>query len=213
MKRWLTGLFVLMIGIASVVAKENINGETVNSEVVDAEIKPFLEKPFVKVNFKKTRQLKILSRPFVTHGNIVFIPNKGLVWHTTKPIQDILLIGYNGVSQLKTPQDEPVKIDNPVIESASHVFISIFSLELDRIKASFDLKKLNPENGLTRYQLQAKDENIRKVIGRIIISGKDRVEHIFIEEHSGDTTQVDLTDHKNEKSVLTDVDNRLLGMM
>ena len=135
------------------------------------------------------------------------------MWPTEKPIEDILLIGYNEVSQLKTVDAEPVKIDNPVIESASNVFISIFSLELEKIKASFDIQKLATTNGLIRYQLQAKDENIRKVIGRIVISGKDRVEHIFIEEHSGDTTQVDLSGHQSAKSVLTDVDNRLLGMM
>jgi len=183
------------------------------AETNDDEIKRLLAKPFVKADFVKTRKLKILSRPFITSGKILFLPEKGLVWHTTKPIEDILLIGHKGVSQLKNLDSAPVKIDNPVIESASNVFITIFSLDLEKIKSIFTLKRLANENNKQVYFLEAKDENIRKIIGRIEISGKERVEQIYIEEVSGDSTLVKLKNEQTDKSSFDATDSRLLGMM
>ena len=185
----------------------------VNVHADEQEIKMLLAKPFVKAEFEKVRKLKILSKPFITTGKILFDPEKGLVWQTLKPIEDTLLIGFDGVSQLKEDKSEPVKIENPVVKSASEVFITILSLDLEKIKKIFDIKEETANSQGKLYKLTPKDETLKKVIKSIEMSGKERVERIYIEEHSGDSTLVNLSEEQFDRSALLPSELKLLELM
>lgn len=186
---------------------------TTSTRADDQEIKLLLAKPFVKAEFIKVRKLKILSRPFTTSGKILFQEDKGLVWQTLKPIEDTLLIGFSGVSQLKKDSSVPVKIDNPVVKSASVVFITILSLDLDNIKKIFEITKNSESKDVKRYTLIPKDATLKKVIKNIELSGKQRVETIYIEELSGDSTTVTLSNEVFDKSALLPSEMQLLELM
>ncbi|MGD8785531.1 MAG: outer membrane lipoprotein carrier protein LolA [Thioalkalispiraceae bacterium] len=179
----------------------------------EQEIKMLLAKPFAKAEFTKIRKLQILSRPFTTSGKILFLPEKGLVWQTLQPIEDTLLIGLDGVSQLKEGQAEPVKIENPVVRSASTVFITILSLDLDKIKKIFKIKEQSTSSQIKNYTLVPKDETLKKVIKSIQLSGKERVEEIYIEEISGDFTLVKIHNEQFNKTALSPSELRLLELM
>ena len=185
----------------------------VNVHADEQEIKMLLAKPFVKAEFEKVRKLKILSKPFITTGKILFDPEKGLVWQSLKPIEDTLLIGFDGVSQLKEDKSEPVKIENPVVKSASEVFITILSLDLEKIKKIFDIKEETANSQGKLYKLTPKDETLKKVIKSIEMSGKERVERIYIEEHSGDSTLVNLSEEQFDRSALLPSELKLLELM
>ena len=179
----------------------------------DQEIKLLLAKPFVKAEFTKLRQLKILSRPFTTSGKILFLPEKGLVWQTLKPIEDTLLISHAGVSQIKKNNPDPIKINNPVVKSASAVFITVLSLDLERIKTIFTVKEGNKIGQNKSYTLKPKDATLSKVIDYIELSGKERVEKIHIQEHSGDSTLVTIDNEVFESSKLSTAEQRLFELM
>lgn len=179
----------------------------------DLRIQAMLARPFVKAQFVKTRKLKVLSRPFVTRGRILFQPEQGLVWYTTTPIEDILLIGPHGVQQLKKITDTPQKIDNPVVTSVANSFMTIFSLDLAKIRSQFELNAQPDKDGRHVYLLQARDPIIARAIGRILITGKDRVEQIYIEERSGDSTRVDLFNEQTDPAALDEADRRLMEML
>lgn len=172
-----------------------------------------LAKPFVKAEFTKVRKLKILSRPFTTSGKILFLPEKGLVWQTLRPIEDTLLISLDGVSQVKKDNPNPVKIKNPIVKSASAVFITVLSLDLDRIKTIFTIEEGAVTKGKKSYTLIPKDETLKTVIEFIELSGKERVERIHIQELSGDSTSVTLENEKFGKSVLSSSERQLLELM
>lgn len=184
-----------------------------SSQATDQEIKLLLDKPFVRAEFTKIRKLKILSRPFTTTGKILFQNDKGLVWQTQKPIEDTLLIGFSGVSQLKKDSSIPVKIDNPIVKSASVVFITILSLELEKIKRIFDIIQNADRKGVKSYTLIPKDAMLKKAIKHIDISGKKRVETIYIEELSGDSTTVTLSNEIFDRSTLLSSEIQLLELM
>jgi len=186
---------------------------TTSARAGDQEIKLLLAKPFVKAEFTKVRKLKILSRPFMTSGKILFQEDKGLVWQTLKPIDDTLLIGFSGVSQLKKDSSVPAKIDNPIVKSASVVFITILSLDLEKIKKIFEITKNVESKDVKRYTLIPKDATLKKVIKHIELSGKQRVETIYIEELSGDSTTVTLNNEIFDKSVLLSSEIQLLELM
>lgn len=179
----------------------------------EQEIKMLLTRPFVKAEFTKIRKLKILSRPFTTSGKILFLPEKGLVWQTLKPIEDTLLIGLDGVSQIKRGNPKLVQINNPVVKSASAVFITVLSLDLDRIKSIFTIREGVASQDKKSYTLIPRDETLRKVIKHIELSGKERVEKIHIQELNGDSTTVMLENESLDKSVLSSSERQLLEMM
>ena len=186
---------------------------TTSARAGDQEIKLLLAKPFVKAEFTKVRKLKILSRPFTTSGKILFREDKGLVWQTLKPIDDTLLIGFSGVSQLKKDSSVPVKIDNPIVKSASIVFITILSLDFEKIKKIFEINQSVGSKDVKHYTLIPKDATLKKVIKHIELSGKQRVETIYIEELSGDSTTVTLNNEIFDKSVLLSSEIQLLELM
>jgi len=181
----------------------------------EQEIKMLLAKPFVKAQFTKIRKLKILSRPFNTSGKILFLPENGLVWQTLKPIEDTLLIGFDGVSQIKKDNPVPVKIKNPVVKSASMVFITVLSLDLEQIKKIFVLKeaKTKTSKAVKIYRLVPKDDTLKKAIKFIELSGKERIDKIYIEELSGDSTTVMLENEVFDKSALQPAELKLFELM
>jgi len=179
----------------------------------EQEIKMLLARPFVKAEFTKVRKLKILSRPFTTSGRILFLPEKGLVWQTLKPIEDTLLISLDGVSQIKKDNPNPIKIKNPVVKSASTVFITVLSLDLDRIKTIFTIQEGTLTKDKKSYTLVPKDETLKKVIQYIELSGKDRVERIHIQELSGDSTTVRLENETFDKSGFSSAERQLIELM
>ncbi len=186
---------------------------TTSARAGDREIKMLLARPFVKVEFTKVRKLKILSRPFTTSGKILFQVDKGLVWQTLRPIEDTLLIGLDGVSQIKKNRPDPVKINNPIVKSASMVFITILSLDLEKIKMIFEIRKNLKRKKIKDYMLIPKDAMLKKVIKYIELSGKDRVEKIYIEELNGDSTTVTLNNEIFDKSALSSSEIQLLELM
>jgi hypothetical protein len=51
----------------------------------------------VKGHFKQSKTIKVLKRPYNSAGTFVFIPKKGLLWQTNKPVASIKLFANNGV--------------------------------------------------------------------------------------------------------------------
>jgi len=179
----------------------------------DEQIKLLLAKPFLKADFTKIRQLKIMSRPFNTSGKMLFLPEKGLIWETLTPLHDILFISHDGVGQLDKGTNKLVKIDNPIVKSASTVFVTIISLDLDKIKQIFDINIAESVDGMQRYILFPKDENIKRAIKQIEIKGKKRVEKITILENGGDSTHVLFKNEQFNQDTFSQDELKLFEMM
>lgn len=159
----------------------------------ETDIDALLQRPFVKAEFKKERKLKVLSRPFVTYGFMLFKPDKGLIWKTTKPIEDTLLIKDNEIMSLNDrPAGAVSPGSNPVMASASEMFLAIMSRDKAKIFAIFKYEPQPIVNGKTTYKLIPKDEKLAAIVSAITISGQQRVELIEIQEKSGDATSIHL---------------------
>lgn len=183
--------------------------------VTDAELQPLLREPFVKASFIKARQLKVLSRPFVTSGVLLFAPGKGVVWHTTRPVEDIVLINEAGIRNVGERQDVLAKSmsQNPVMKSVARLFIALFSLDLDRIRQEFEIVSARHDASGMRYRLRTKDATLSSIIEEITLRGQNRVNEIVISEKSGDSTTINISDELFDVRELTDRDRELLGQL
>ena len=198
-----------IILIFSLVFVMNISSASASDE----QIKLLLAKPFLKADFTKIRKLKIMSRPFNTSGKVLFLPAKGLIWETNKPLRDVLFISSDGVGQLDKETNKRVMIDNPIVKSASTVFVTIISLDLEKIKQIFKINIAESINSVQRYILFPKDETIKKAIKQIEIKGKQRVEEIVILEHGGDSTHVLFNNEQFNQDAFTRDELNLFEMM
>jgi len=183
------------------------------SVVKDREIEALLKKPFLKASFEKQRKLKILSKPFNTSGIILFLPDKGVIWQTQIPLIDTLVIKNNGEmlsvredNQIQTPQ-------NPFTGLASRIFLTLLSLDLEKIKQLFLIDKGVKQGELYSYILRPKEKQLANIIDKIVLSGKSRMENIDIIEKSGDSTLVNFSNEIFDMDKLTSLDKELLDLL
>ena len=179
----------------------------------DKEIETLLKKPFLKASFVKQRKLKILSKPFNTAGIILFMPEKGVVWQTQKPLIDTLVIKNNGEILSVKENNLPQAPNNPFIGLASRIFLTLLSLDLGKIQQLFLIEKGDKQGDLYSYILRPKDQQLVNIIDRIVLSGKVRMENIHIIEKSGDSTLVNFSNEIFDMDKLTSFDKELLDLL
>ncbi len=178
MKRW---LYVIALCVVTTMAFAQ----------VEADIDSLLQRPFVKAEFKKERKLKVLSKPFITFGYMLFKPDQGLIWKTTRPIDDTILIRGTEIIPLNDQTKEAtLPASNPIMASASEMLLAIMSRDKAKILSIFNYEKQPVVDGKIIYKLVPKDEKLSAIIFAINISGKERVEVIEILEKSGDSTSI-----------------------
>ena len=172
--------------------------------VDDAQIDAILQHPFIKADFKKERKLKILSKPFVTYGFMLFKPDKGVIWKTTRPIADTILIGHDEIRQLdKTSEGkQSIPANNPIMASASRMFLTILSRDKGQILSVFDYSVETNADHTRSYRLVPKEERLRQLVSVIKLSGEDRIQVIEIVEASGDSTTIYLSNELFDKTRL-----------
>lgn len=179
----------------------------------DKEIEILLKKPFLKASFEKQRKLKVLSRPFNTAGIILFQPDKGVIWQTRTPLTDTLVIKNNG-EMLSVKENSRIQApNNPFAGLASRIFLTLLSLDLEKIKQLFLIEKGIKQGELYSYILRPKEQQLANIIDKIILSGKSRMENIDIIEKSGDSTLVIFSNEIFDTDKLTSLDKELLDLL
>lgn len=176
----------------------------------DDTIQQLLKQPFLKATFIKQRKLKILSRPFITSGVILFSRDKGVVWQTRTPLLDTLIIKNNGEIKYSQAGADTAAPQNPLAGSASRLFLAILSLDLDKIKEIFTINRGDKEGDVHHYILYPRDRNLAAIIEKIVLSGKSRMEKIDIIEKGGDSTTVSFSNEVFSESALNSADHKLL---
>lgn len=184
-----------------------------NANADDKTIAALLEKPFIKADFTKQRKLKILSKPFSSSGIILFSPETGVVWHTQKPLIDTLIIKNTGEIRSLRNKDVNGMSDNPVIGSASKVFLTILSLKLEKIKELFFIENGGNDGDVYHYVLIPREQEFASIIEKIVLSGRTRMENIHIIEKSGDSTVVSFHNELFDRDRLNKNDHRLLDLL
>lgn len=181
----------------------------------DEQLQTLLHKPFVKAEFVKERKLKVLSRPFVTSGILLFEPGKGVIWHTTQPVEDIVLINNAGIKNIGATQDalSANLAQNPVMKGVARLFLALFSLDPDSIRREFDVTPATPVGAALHYRLSVRDSNLAAFIEEIQLRGEERISEISITEKSGDSTVIKLSNELFDRQGLSNLERELLGQL
>lgn len=96
----------------------------------------------LKGAFFQNKNIKPLKRPFKSEGSFVYLPNKGLLWHTQKPINSLKLFANKGVYNIDEQGSlhKEAQLDNDF-------FLALFAADEKKLANFFTAKKLEKMPG------------------------------------------------------------------
>ena len=101
----------------------------------------------VKGFFTQSKNIKPLKRPFKSEGSFVYLPNKGLLWHTQKPIDSIKLFANDGVYKVN---GQGVLVKEAQLDN--EFFLALFSADQEKLTRFFIIESL-PNNAADGHSL------------------------------------------------------------
>lgn len=144
------------------------------------------------VDFVQTKNIKNLSRPLISKGQIWKSPDGQLVWQTQTPIKSTIVMNNIGI-QFYNKHDQRLENNNQLLaENISDLFLIILSGETDQINNTF-VQKTSCDNKQWRLDLVPKNPELSKLISQISIQGSEFIETISYREQRGDATEIGLT--------------------
>lgn len=172
-------------------------------EVARAAVDPLARAQVVRGRFLQRRELAELPRPLVSRGDFVFARDEGVTWNTLEPFESRVTLGPQGLVQTDA-SGETLRVDanrEPALRFVSSVFVALFSLDVNRLAADFELYALPSAQGWT-LGLRPRAAALRDVVMEAVVSGNTRVEHVVLRDARGDRTEIELTDVRYETAPL-----------
>lgn len=145
----------------------------------------FLSHQKASGTFKQERIINALPIPLTSEGNFIYDSEKGITWNTTTPIQSNINISLEGIS-----------IDGERMNNVGHqlfreLLLAIFSGNFSALNNQFKVQEAKePKNQIL---LTPTNKNIASKIQKIIITGRDFIEAVAINETNGDSTIITLS--------------------
>lgn len=156
--------------------------------------KSFPSGSVLKANFIQYRHLNGVPKPIKSEGNIVIWDGKGLIWTTSLPFPNSLLITQKGLYQLENQRKSPVVKaggDNALFD----VMAGIFKINMQEQIKGFSIEKLPSNNDRWRIRLVPQYSQVKNFIHSIVVEGNEQITHITISRPKGDRDEIDIKDH------------------
>lgn len=157
--------------------------------------------------FVQSKSLRALTRPLVSHGNMIFAAGKGVLWQILKPFPARALV--TGDALIKWDDNNvPHRVSygqTPAFRALSEVFLSVFAGELGQLRKTFTVES-NMDGRSWQLTLVPRDSKFAVIIAAIRVSGDKFVDEIIIGEGRGDKTLIEFSDMNAEICQLGDAE-------
>ncbi|MEP1448373.1 MAG: outer membrane lipoprotein carrier protein LolA [Paraglaciecola sp.] len=133
--------------------------------------------------FVQEKHLAVLTQPFITKGTYHYQSEAGLIWHTQHPIESLLKITTEGVSERQAEGHFKSLTTN---SQFSELLLALFSGEQQSLQQQFSIQQR--DNTLT---LTPKSPQIARIILEISVQIQDNQIHkIVLQEPEGNYTNI-----------------------
>lgn len=191
-----------------------VRADVFEHPVVDSSKAPALEAvvsrlaaaTLVRSQFRQAKTMRILQRPLVSQGLMIYQQDLGLYWQVSTPFPSVLMINNQRIVQRNG--DEVVTItaaDNPAVFGFAQVFFQLLSSDVDKLSTQFEIYFCycdNPINAEVSNQRQwqigllPRDLQLRKAISQVVLTGVEDIEIITLSDHAGDKTVIQFLQRK-----------------
>ncbi|MEZ8803110.1 outer membrane lipoprotein carrier protein LolA [Vibrio splendidus] len=175
----------------------------------------------VRGEFTQTRNMEMFAQPLTSQGTFLLDKSNGLLWTQTTPFPVSLVLTDNKLSQRFA--DQPAKIitdkENPMAFYFSHIFLSVFHGDTQKLQEQFSLdfepatttntdESANTSSRDTRWTLTLKPKSapMNAVFEAITLQGKNDIERIELREIRGDSTVIEFSQLSHLPEVLSDAE-------
>jgi hypothetical protein len=157
-----------------------------------AQIQALLARPAVMCGrFDQTKQLAGMKKPLAAEGRFCVVAGKGVLWRTLKPFASTLrltrdeIVNYQG-DRVAMRLDAKTE---PTVRMINNVLFSLLAGDLAQLDTLFEADG-SVEAGHWRVALKARSPALAKAIGAIRLDGGAYVDHMVMDEASGDRTSI-----------------------
>ncbi|MBB1461848.1 hypothetical protein A165_05140 [Vibrio tasmaniensis ZS-17] len=222
-KRSRKHISIALLGLASMMASSfviaNESTATVGS-ISDLQI-VLSANNIVRGEFTQTRNMEMFAQPLTSQGTFLLDKSNGLLWTQTTPFPVSLVLTDNKLSQRFA--DQPAKIitdkENPMAFYFSHIFLSVFHGDTQKLQEQFSLDfepatttntdaSANSSSQDTRWTLTLKPKSapMNAVFEAITLQGQNDIERIELREIRGDSTVIEFSQLSHLPEVLSDAE-------
>jgi len=149
----------------------------------------------LKGTFSQSKNIKPLKRPFKSEGSFVYIPNKGLLWHTKKPVDSLKLFANDGVYKIdeQGALQKEAQLDNDF-------FLALFAADEQKLAKFFTTETLqgDVDDQASCLALTPKNDTMRSLFKKInlciseVKAGTNIPTKIELIEAKGNNTEIQL---------------------
>ncbi len=142
--------------------------------------------------FVHTKYLSDIPAPLEATGELVFLRNRGLYWHTLKPFESTFILTPTAMIQ-KDEGGAAIKMDaaQPAVRAAASIFMALFAIDLKALSNEFRLYGVPTSTGW-QLGLRPKNSAMSAVFTQAIVSGAAQVREIELQDAHGDRTVIRL---------------------
>lgn len=143
-------------------------------------------------NFAQRKVLRVLKRPLLSTGRVVFLADKGILWQVRKPFPTRLLVKRDALIKWND-SGEPQRIgfeQSPIFGALARVFMAVFTGDIKPLRGNFEIES-TIDNKTWRLTLTPKDKVLANLFAKVRASGGRFVDELKIEESGGDQTRIE----------------------
>ncbi|CAK2817013.1 conserved exported hypothetical protein [Vibrio crassostreae] len=208
---------IALIGLTAMMASGFVSAKE-NSAAVNSisELQTVLsENSIVRGEFTQTRNMEMFAQPLTSQGTFLLDKSSGLLWTQTTPFPVNLVLTDNKLSQRFA--DQPAKIitdkENPMAFYFSHIFLSVFHGDTQKLQEQFALNfepatNTSSDENVQAWTLTLKPQNapMNAVFEAITLQGNSDIERIELKEIRGDSTVIEFSQLSHLPEVLSDAE-------
>lgn len=144
--------------------------------------------------FTHSKHLREIPQPLVANGDFIFVRDLGVYWHTQQPFDSVVVLTSKGIVQrdvgsqtMRLSSDE-----QPAVRVIADVFLALFTLDVARLNANFDLYGLS-QGDRWIIGLRPRAAAMNAVFKEATVTGARDVEQVVLTDVHGDRTVIDLS--------------------
>ena len=139
------------------------------------------KKEITQGDFQQEKHLKVLRKPLISTGSFTYHQTKGVIWKTLTPVASLLLVND---AHLLTTQGELA-----VPAAFGKVFKAMLGGDLNQLSDGFSISGSDQKTSW-QIELKPKDEQLKKIISSIVLSGDNELRLLEIQEAGGNITRI-----------------------
>ncbi len=142
--------------------------------------------------FVQTKNIKILTKPLISYGYILYDNKKGLIWQLDKPIKRTSVFTQHDFIIYNKNDDKLTNaniIDHKSMMQFSNIFSSIFSGGITSRKSIFSAS-VQCDNNQWHLFLKPNSKQLQKIITLVDILWSGYLQQMIIHDSNGDSTKI-----------------------